>query len=333
MKIQTNEFRLPDIKCEGYTKRVKNIPLHILHRKRIGTFLISIPLLFSLLTLQPSEVVAQGPPINTDTPIMLGLEGRGFRTFAKFVRRASLLRDGKEITDDLDRRVTVRVTPVAIPYNLISDRFQIGVMLPFTDINVKTNAQDISSFGIADMQLFAKYLIYQHDRKLETFRIASKVGVKLPTGDKDKSPALGSGSTDYFFSTVAGWIKNRTGVYLEGVFNLNASNNQVDFGNSFFYNLAFGYRLLPAVYETYPSPQLNGFLEINGMTTAKSKVNGATDENSGGTTVFLSPGLQYIGGRRWLIETSFQIPVVNEPNGEQLATDWMFSLGTRILLF
>lgn len=25
MKIQTNEFRVPDIKCEGCTKRVKNI--------------------------------------------------------------------------------------------------------------------------------------------------------------------------------------------------------------------------------------------------------------------------------------------------------------------
>lgn len=86
------------------------------------------------------DLQAQGPPINTDTPIMLGLEGRGVRTFAK-------------------------------------------------------------------------YLLDQRDRKLETFRVASKVTIKLPSGDENKSPSLGSGSTDYAFSTVAGWIKNRIGLY------------------------------------------------------------------------------------------------------------------------
>jgi len=281
-----------------------------------------------LFQILATTVLAQGPPINTDTPIMLGLEGGGIRTFAKFVRRTTLLQDGDEIPDDMDRQVTVRVTPIAIPYNLFSDRFQMGVIVPFVDVD--STVQDMSSFGIGDVRVFAKYLLYQRDRKKETFRIASKAGVKFPTGDV---PALGSGSTDYFFSTVAGWIKDRSGIYLEVIYNLNTSHNQVDFGNSFAYNLAFGYRLLPAVYETYPSPQLNGFLEINGTTTAKSEVNGVTNEDSGGTTIFLSPGLQFVGGRRWLVEASLQIPIVNEPNGTQLATDWTLSIGTRILLF
>jgi len=264
---------------------------------------------------------------------MLGLEGGGIRTFAKFVRRATLLQDGDEIADDMDRNVTVRITPVAMPYNLFSDRLQLGVIVPFVDIDFESTALNMSSFGIGDVRFFAKYLLLQVDRKKETFRVAAKAGVKLPTGDEDETPALGSGSTDYFVSTVAGWVKDRIGIYLEGIYNLNTSHNQVDFGSSFSYNLAFGYRLLPVVYETYPSPQLNGFLEINGTTTARNKVTGVTNENSGGTTIFLSPGLQYIGGRRWLIEASVQIPLVNEPNGTQLATDWTVSIGTRFLLF
>ncbi len=293
----------------------------------------SLLFLFIGLALLGENGYAQGPPINTDTPIMLGVQGRGIRTLAKFVRKTTLLQDGKEIADDLDRRATVRITPVIIPYNLGSDRFQIGAIVPFVEVDFRTVAGNNSRFGIGDMRLFAKYLLYQRDRKLETFRIASKAGVKLPSGDEEKSPALGSGSTDYFFSAVAGWIKNRIGLYLEGIYNLNTSYNQVDFGNSFSYNLAFGYRLLPAVYRTYPQPQLNGFLEINGTTAARSKVNRETNENSGGTVIFLSPGLQYVGGRRWLIESSLQIPVINQLNGEQLATDWTFSVGSRILLF
>jgi hypothetical protein len=229
--------------------------------------------------------------------------------------------------------VTVRVTPFAFPYNLFDDRIQLGIVIPLMDVHRRTVTQDISSFGSGDLSFFAKYLLYQLDRKNETIRVASKVRIKLPSGDEDKMPPLGTGSTDYFFSTVGAWIKDRIGIYLEGIFNLNTSNNQVDFGNSFSYNVAFGYRLLPAVYETYPTPQLNGFLELNGSTAIKNKLSGQKVDNSGGTTTFLSPGLQYVGGRRWLVETTFQYPIINEPNGTQLVTDWTFSLGMRILLF
>ena len=122
-------------------------------------------------------------------------------------------------------------------------------------------------------------------------------------------------------------------MYLEGIYNLNTSKGSVDFGNSFSYNFAFGFRLWPAVYETYPSPQLNTFLEINGTTAAKSELGAVTNENSGGTTIFVSPGIQYVGGRRWLVEAAFQYPIVNEPHGVQLATDWSGSVGVRVLLF
>ncbi|MCH8875085.1 hypothetical protein IH824_20375, partial [candidate division KSB1 bacterium] len=145
-----------------------------LRKKLIFLYPIAI---FQIIT---PTVLAQGPPINTDTPIMLGLEGGGIRTFAKFVRRTTLLQDGDEIPDDMDRQVTVRVTPIAIPYNLFSDRFQMGVIVPFVDVDFESTVQDMSSFGIGDVRVFAKYLLYQRDRKKETFRIAAKAGVKFP---------------------------------------------------------------------------------------------------------------------------------------------------------
>ncbi len=274
---------------------------------------------------------AQGPPINTDTPIMLGLQGRGIRTFGKIVRKTTLRNDGDKISDPENREVMVWVAPVAVPYNLFNDKFQVGAIVPFMKVN--SNSGDVSTSGLGDIRLFAKYLLFQYDRKNKTIRAASKAGVKLPTGDENEQPVLETGSTDVFFATVAGWIEGRVGVYLEAIYNVNTSKNTVDFGNSVSYNLAFGYRLLPAVYETYPSPQLNGFLEINGTTTNKNTINGQKINDSGGTTIFLSPGLQYVGGRRWLIEASVQIPIVNELNGTQLVTDWTVSFGTRVLLF
>ena len=294
--------------------------------------LIKVVLVCAIL-LPLTDALAQGPPINTDTPIMLGVSGGGVRSFGKITHKATLLRDGKEIADTLDRSVTSWVTPVAIPYNLYSDKLQIGLILPYVNIDLNKTTGDVSSSGIGDIKLSAKYLVYQLDQKNKTIRVASKAGVKLPTGDEDIQPALGTGSTDYFFSTVAAWIEKRVGVYIEGIYNVNTSRDSLDFGNSFSYNLALGYRLLPVVYETYPSPQINGYLELNGTTVGKSEVNRAKDDNSGGITLFLSPGLQYVGGRGWLVETLFQYPIINEPNGTQLATDWTISFGTRVLVF
>ena len=53
-----------------------------------------------------AEGRSQGLPITTDTHIMLGLEGRGIR---KFVRKARLLQDGEEITDNMDQRVIISI--------------------------------------------------------------------------------------------------------------------------------------------------------------------------------------------------------------------------------
>jgi len=279
-----------------------------------------------------SDAFAQGPPINTDSPIVLGLSGRAVRTFGKLVRVAKLLDNGEEIANPNNDKVMLWVTPLAVPYNL-THKLQVAAIFPFVNASVTTGGQRFSNFGLGDVQFFAKYVWYQSDGKNKTFRVASRVDVKLPTGERNDTPALGTGSTDFAFSTVAGWIENRVGVYLEGGYGLNTSKDGLNYGNSLFYNLAIGYRLAPVVYETYPSPQLNAFLEFNGVTTAQNSLNSLNDQSSGGTTVFLSPGLQFIGGRLWLVEASYQYPIVQNPNGIQLAVTGAASLGVRILLY
>ena len=104
--------------------------------------------------------LAQGPPIHTDTPLMLGGSGGGIRSFGKLIRKATLLRDGKEIADALDRSVTSWVTSVAIPYNLYSDRLQIGLILPYLNIDLAQTTVDVFSSRIGYIKLSAKYLVY-----------------------------------------------------------------------------------------------------------------------------------------------------------------------------
>ncbi len=293
----------------------------------LGFLLIAATLLVS-----PPSSRAQGPPIHTDTPIMLGLEGRGVRSFLKTVRKTRLLSEGSEIEDPINRRATATLVPIIVPYNLAT-RFQVGVIAPFVRKELGTVSSNATRSGLGDVTLYGKFLVLQRDGRKETFRVAVKGRVKLPTGSEETTLPLGTGSTDLGTNLVAGWVKQRWGLFAEALYTHTTGHNGRKPGELFGFNLAVGYRAIPKVYRTYPAKQLNLYLELNGSTEGRREFEGTVVADSGGSIVYLSPGIQYVGGRRWLVEASWQIPMVDHPNGTQLGTDWTFSLGGRVLIF
>lgn len=239
---------------------------------------------------------SQGPPVFTDTPIMLGLEGRGIRTFANFVSREN---------------AKAYIQPIVFPYN-ISTKWQIGVLAPL--VSISPDGLDSRS-GLGDVRVFTKYQIYQKDGKAKTFRGLIKLTETFPTGNSTEIPSLGTGAYQTTISVVNGYVTTKYGIYGEFGYNI-AANGLPD---NFIYNIAFGYPLLP---QKYPPSQLNLFLELNG--------NYIFDQV--GNNLFLSPGIQYIAGRKLLFESGIQIPLDDSaPIGQQ--TDYILRIGTRILIF
>lgn len=240
--------------------------------------------------------MAQGPPIFTDTPIMLGLEGKGVRTFGKYISK---------------KNANVYMHPIAIPYN-ISSKWQVGGIVPF--LNKAPDGLE-SRFGLGDLKLFTKYQIHQEDGKGKTFRTLVKVVETFPTGNNSEAPVLGSGAYQTAIGLVSGYITTQYGIYGEVAYNL-TTNSLPD---NLIYSVAFGYPLLP---QKYPPKQINLYLELNGKLI--------TDNNT--NILFISPGMQYIVGRRLLIESGVQLPLMQDvPAGQK--TNFMYALGTRILIF
>ncbi len=279
--------------------------------------------LWLLPCVAASPALAIGPPINTDTPITLGLEGRGVRTFAKIVRSSNERSDG---------RVTTTLWPVALPYN-VTTKAVAGIIVPTVFKEVRRGSETVSSAGLGDISLFAKYVVLQIDRHRETLRLAPKVVLKLPTGDEKETPALGSGSTDVSAGGVAAWLKGRFGLYAEAHCHVTGSSNGRQFGNGVVYNLALAYRLVPAVYETYPARQVNGYLEFLGSWKGKDRFKGRNVQDSGGHLLFLAPGLQYIPLSWLLVESSLQLPLLKDLNRTQMEPDWTLIAGLRVLLY
>jgi len=209
-----------------------------------------------------TTVFAQGPPITTETPIMLGLEGNGIRTFGKFISKEN---------------ATIYVQPIGIPYNITS-KFQVGAVFPFRFITPRDSK---TTGGFADMTVFAKYQLYKKDGTAKTFRILGLVRQTFPTGKTSSDPAIGSGLSQTYVGIVLGKLTTKKGLYADFGYNItnkNASDN-------FLYNISLGVPLLP---QKYPQKQLNTFLEFNGNYVFDPKIH----------TLFISPGLQFIPGRR-----------------------------------
>jgi hypothetical protein len=241
-----------------------------------------------------TSLFAQGPPITVETPVMLGLEGNGIRTFGKFISKEN---------------ATIYVQPIGIPYNITS-KFQVGAIFPFKFINPKNSS---TTSGFADMIVFAKYQLYKKDGKAKTFRILGLVKQTFATGKTSSTPPIGSGIPQTYIGLVLGKLSTKKGLYADLGYNITNKNTS----DNFLYNFSVGIPLLP---HKYPQKQLNTYLEFNGNYVFDSKVH----------TVFISPGLQFIPGRRILFETSFQIPIVQN-NITTNKTNYMFLLGTRFL--
>lgn len=285
--------------------------------------------------------LAQGPPINTETALLAGFTN-AFRTYDQEIDRSGELPGG--MRGDLH----VHAVPMIFPYAITQGKWVMAAAIPYLDkkldLHGPAGTTRLEENGFGDLRLLAEYAYYIKDKKEKTTRAIAIGGIDLPTGshgDPSLPPGLwnGSGATSYLIGTAFSYIPARWGLYSDLIYRITTEGAGFEFGDTLRYDLAVGYRLWPAIYEIYPSPQVNLYLELNGLWEQRSRdfrpsANGNKVPDSGGNTIFFSPGIQYIPtGRAFLMEASVQIPVVENLNGNQLKTDYQFNAGLRWLLF
>jgi hypothetical protein len=192
--------------------------------------------------------------------------------------------------------------------------------------------------GIGDVRLFARYTIFRDDAPGRTFRIAPFAGIEAPTGDDDERDGLGrlpqplqlgSGSWDPFFGAVATYQTLDYELDAQLAYQVNTEANDFELGDELRFDTSLQYRLLPRELGSGVPGFLYGVLETNLIHREKDRIDGARDPNSGGTQLFLSPGLQYVT-KQWVLEAIAQIPVVQDLNGTALEDDFTVLAGFRI---
>lgn len=286
-----------------------------------------------LLGLSADPTLAAPQTFNTALPVAEG----------EFVFREQLL--WLEATDDpspANRELRVLGAVAVLGYGISGDLAVFGV-LPYLDkeLDVTTPAGGRltrETNGIADARLFGRYTLYRNDAPGRTFRIAPFLGLELPTGDDEDAdglgtlPAslqLGSGSTDPFGGIVLTWQTHDYQFDAEASYMINNEANDFEFGDAARLDASLQYRLWPRELGPGTPAFIYGVLEGNLIRQSENEIGGMEDADSGGTTFFLSPGVQYVT-RRWIVEAIVQVPFVQDLNGMALEDDFAARAGFRV---
>ena len=288
---------------------------------------------FSLIVLGFSAGTAIAAPITFNTALPVGK--------GEFVNRELLVltRSGDD-SSGAERDVDVNALVSVLGYGVSGDLAIFGV-LPYVDKELQTTIGGTrvirSSEGFGDLSMFARYTFFKQDTRGHTFRIAAFGGVKAPTGDDNESDALGplpiplqsgTGSWDGFGGVIATYQTLAFQVDAQASYTAKNEANDFEGGDEARLDGSFQYRLLPRTLGKGTPGFLYGVLEANVIYRNENRVFGNLDSNSGGTSIFLSPGLQYVT-KRYILEGSMQLPVSQNLNGDALENDYVARVGFR----
>ncbi len=285
-------------------------------------------------TLCLSAAAAWSAPITFNTALPVPAGGYVLREQFIFMKNAD---------DPTAARRNMQVTALVsmLGYGVSRD-FALFGMLPYLDkqLDMRMGGQIISrrQRGYGDLSLMGRYTAYEYNAPGRTLRVAPFLGIKAPTGEDNARDGMGrlpppvqpgSGSWDVLGGAVLSYQTLDFEIDSQVSYQAKRAANGFQAGNIVQLDGSLQYRLLPRSLDAGVPAFLYGVLEANLVHAAKNRIGGVSDLNSGGTTLFITPGLQY-ATRKWVLEAGVQIPVSQHLNGTALKNDYVFTTGFRV---
>ena len=250
----------------------------------------------------------------------------------------SELFDIAESGSDVHSVDSIHHTIFSMGYGLTGD-LTVSLKIPYVVLNNIREAHSDEpdeihvhgdSKGIGDLTVFGQYrFIKLNDLDVESSLV---LGLRMPTGrtsardvDDERFEAEfqpGSGAWDPMAGIAVTKRFKALSLDADALYTFSTEGAQeTDLGDSFNYDLAVSYTAL------YKPVVLDLIIEANGEWKQKQEIDGDKDENSGGTVIYLSPGMRLSWSKNWSAYLSAGFPVAQDLNGDQNETDMRVLLG------
>ena len=204
-------------------------------------------------------------------------------------------------------------------YGITAD-WQIGIEIPYA--RKRADGQDgdrQDADGIGDIVLDTKYQFWKRDLPGAQYKAAAFFQIKLPTGNDNTRPRLGTGSTDFIAGLAAGYESRRWYWFASGAYRANTEGGGgLEKGDRQFLNAVGGIR---PVLTAYDEPDTVLMVELNWERAGRDRLDGGEISDSGGWALFLSPVI-WLTYRQYALRAGIQIPIAHNLNGSQPDTDY-----------
>ncbi len=284
-----------------------------------------------LLLVLVLAVPSLAAPITFNTALPIS-EGEGLFRFQ--AKRFAFVGDGAR------RDLTVEAVPLVGVWGA-TPKLALFTVVPFLDKELTLDSprgrRSRGDAGLGDVTVFARYTAFQKDTTGGTLRVAPFAGTELPTGDHDARDdlgrlpqplQLGSGSWD----PLAGLVVTRQTLSWQAdasvSYQANTEANDFEFGDEARLDLSVQRRVWPRELGPGVPAFLYLVLDSNLIRQQRDELGNREVADSGGTTWFLAPGIQYVS-RRFVVEGAVQLPVAQDLHGNALETDWIATVSTR----
>ncbi|MBV8856237.1 MAG: hypothetical protein JOZ02_04675 [Acidobacteria bacterium] len=239
--------------------------------------------------------------------------------------------------------VSRQLLDVSVSYTP-SQRVQLEAEVPLSRTAYDGDAGSGSGSGAGNVTVWGKYRFYRTVKTYGDRQAAVRLGLELPTGQKGApgarrlkapefvrqqlSPVNGGLSPhfDVAFSQAGG--RFIFGGNAEGI--LRSERAGYRLGHEVRVSTDAEYVLLPRKYPT-PGKELFAILETTFVHRGTGHSGGQEVAGSNSTEYYLAPGLQYAAAPQFVVEGSYQFPVVRNTGPQVLRTDRSLLLGVRYL--
>ena len=283
------------------------------------------------LALPPGSAKPRAP-IRVTSPGLTVYKGGAFTPRLYFIKQhLGNLEVNRQVFD-----MSVSYTP--------SPRVQLEVEIPVSRVSFEKGADAGSGMGLGNITVWSKYRFF---RKVKTYgdrQAAARFGLELPTGKKN-APTLAQLNAPAFVRQQLTPINGGLSPHFDVAFSqaggrfifggnaemiLRTERDGFRMGHEVRVSTDSEYVLLPRKYIA-PGHELFVILETTFVHRGLGRLAGSTVSGSNSTEYYLAPGLQYAAAPQFVIEGSFQFPVVRNTGPLVLRTDRNILIGLRYL--
>jgi len=242
-----------------------------------------------------------------------------------------------------DLEVSRQLFDLSVSYTP-SPRVQLEIELPVSRTTFRDGPSEHSEAGLGNVTLWGKYRFF---RKVKTYgdrQAAFRAGLELPTGKKEAPTQSQVNAPDFVrqqLTPISGGLSPHLNVSFSqagGRFIVGGDAEAIvrterdgfRMGHEVRVSTDSEYVLLPRKYDA-PGNELFLILETVFVHRSSGRLNGVKVDGSGTTEYYLAPGLQYAAAPQFVIEGSFQFPVIRNTGPLVLKNDRNILIGVRYL--